>query len=59
MCDSTERAGRSHSAGMAVLAAKRDLKELELKLEARLSESKSEIIKWMIGVAAARTPAAA
>ncbi|HLB80578.1 MAG TPA: hypothetical protein VJJ77_08740 [Dongiaceae bacterium] len=44
---------------MAVLAAKRDLKELELKLEARLSESKSEIIKWMIGVAAARTPAAA
>ena len=29
---------------------KRDLEELELKLEARLSESKSEIIKWMIGV---------
>jgi len=39
---------------MAVLAAKRDLKELELKLEARISESKSEIIKWMIGVSFAK-----
>ena len=39
---------------MAELATNRDIKEIELRLEARISESKSEIIKWMIGVSFAQ-----
>ena len=31
------------------MATKRDLKELELKLEARIADSKAEIIKWCVG----------
>ncbi|MGZ8216547.1 hypothetical protein [Methylomagnum sp.] len=29
---------------------KRDIKELELKFEARLSETKAELIRWVVGV---------
>lgn len=31
------------------LATKRDLRELELRLEAKLAETKAEIIRWTIG----------
>ncbi len=31
------------------LATKRDLRELELRLEAKLAENKAEIIRWTIG----------
>ncbi|MBF0434928.1 MAG: DUF1640 domain-containing protein [Magnetococcales bacterium] len=33
------------------LATKGDLRQLELKLEAKIAESKAETIKWMFGVA--------
>ncbi|MBF0138645.1 MAG: DUF1640 domain-containing protein [Magnetococcales bacterium] len=33
------------------LATKGDLRQLELKLEATIAESKAETIKWMFGVA--------
>lgn len=32
------------------LATKRDLKELELKLEFRIEETKAELIRWVVGV---------
>ena len=32
------------------LATKRDLKELELKLELKIAESKAELIRWVVGV---------
>ena len=32
------------------LATKGDLREMELRLDARFSESKAEIIKWVVGL---------
>ena len=32
----------------------RDMKQLEMQLEVRLAESKSEIIKWVVGISAAQ-----
>ena len=39
------------ASGEAELATKRDLKELELKLEARFEQIKGELslVKWMVG----------
>ncbi|HAT51297.1 MAG: DUF1640 domain-containing protein [Nitrospirae bacterium] len=36
---------------LADLATKGDIRQLELKLEAKIAESKAETIKWMFGVA--------
>ncbi|HIJ85124.1 MAG TPA: DUF1640 domain-containing protein, partial [Magnetococcales bacterium] len=37
------------------LATKSDIRQLELKLEARIVESKAETIKWMVGLLLAQT----
>ncbi|MBF0625551.1 MAG: DUF1640 domain-containing protein [Magnetococcales bacterium] len=34
------------------LATRGDIRQLEVKLEGRITESRAEIIKWMIGVSA-------
>jgi hypothetical protein len=35
--------------GEAEVATKADIRELELKFEARMSENKAELIRWIIG----------
>ncbi|MBF0285400.1 MAG: DUF1640 domain-containing protein [Magnetococcales bacterium] len=37
------------------LATKRDLKELELRLEQRMSDNKTDLLKWVGGMFAAQT----
>ena len=32
------------------LATKRDLKELELKLQKEIAETKAELVRWVVGV---------
>ena len=36
------------------LATKRDLREFELRLEARLAQLKAELIKWVLGLSGAQ-----
>ena len=35
--------------GEAEVATKADIRELELKFEARMSENKAELVRWIIG----------
>ena len=35
--------------GEAEVATKADIKELELKFEARMSENKAELVRWIVG----------
>ena len=35
--------------GEAEMATKADIKELELKFEARMSENKAELVRWIVG----------
>lgn len=37
------------------LATKRDLKELELKIELKIAETKSELIRWVVAVGILQT----
>jgi hypothetical protein len=37
------------------LATKRDLKELELRLEVKLAENKADLIRWVVGVGVLQT----
>lgn len=37
------------------LATKRDLKELELNMSVEMARSKSEILKWLVGLLVAQT----
>lgn len=69
--DSLQKAGipRSHAEAMAKaqasaldkmleasqFATKQDLRELELRLENRIQDSKHEILKWVIGCMIAQT----
>ncbi|QNM98678.1 coiled-coil domain-containing protein [Chitinimonas koreensis] len=41
--------------GAKELATKRDLKELEIKLELKIAESKADIIRWMVGALLAQS----
>ena len=35
--------------GEAEVATKSDIRELELKFEARMSETKAELVRWIVG----------
>lgn len=35
--------------GEAEVATKADIRELELKFEARMSETKAELVRWIVG----------
>jgi len=35
--------------GEAEVATKADIRELELKFEARMSENKAELVRWIVG----------
>ena len=37
------------------LATKRDLREMELRLELKIAENKSELIRWVVGVGLLQT----
>jgi hypothetical protein len=39
-----------HDYDLDNLATKRDLKELELKLQSELDKTKAELIRWVVGV---------
>jgi hypothetical protein len=41
----------THDHGFDDLATKRDLKEMEFKLELKIAKNKSELIRWVVGVA--------
>ena len=44
-----------HDYHLDELATKRDLREVELKLEARIAESKAELTRWIIGAGLLQT----
>ena len=39
-----------HDYDLDNLASKRDIRELELRLELKIAETKSELIRWVVGV---------
>jgi len=47
----------SNEANLKILVTKEDIARTEGKLEARIAESKSAILKWMFGVFIALMPA--
>lgn len=40
---------------MTELATKQDLRELELKLDAKIAETKSELIRWVVAAGFVQT----